>query len=158
MGRIIKCSLVAMLVLSAGVVAAQEWSSDQLEVWTVITSQWEMEKNKDASWTKEMLHDDFVGWSDENPMPRDKAATARWNAYSSEMATVHMQQLNPVAIVVTGSTAVAHYYYAIAAEDTEGEHETTYGRYTDVLVKTPDGWKFLAWRGGDDPRFNSDDD
>ena len=23
-------------------------------------------------------------------------------------------------------------------------------RYTDVLVRTEDGWKFLAWHGGDD--------
>jgi hypothetical protein len=76
-----------------------------------------------------MLHDDFVGWSDENPMPRDRS-----------------------------STAVAHYYYAQSTEDSEGERETSYGRYTDVLVKTPNGWKFIAWRGGDDPRFNSDDD
>jgi len=24
------------------------------------------------------------------------------------------------------------------------------GRYTDILVRKEDGWKFIAWHGGDD--------
>ena len=57
-------------------------------------------------------------------------------------------------VFVVGSTAVAHYYYSTAAEDREGERETTHGRYTDVLVKQDGRWMFIAWRGGDDPRLN----
>ena len=158
MHRIVRCAVIVAIASSAAVVGAQEWSADQLEVWKVIETQWQMEQAKNEAWIQSMLHEDFVGWSDENPMPRNKKATARWNEYSRDLSTTHMQQLDPVAIVVEGSTAVAHYYYATASEDADGERETSYGRYTDVLVKTSDGWKFIAWRGGDDPRFSSDDD
>ena len=37
-----------------------------------------------------------------------------------------------------------------AFKDKEGEIEMTNGRYTDILVRTEDGWKFIAWHGGED--------
>jgi hypothetical protein len=42
------------------------------------------------------------------------------------------------------------YTSASRNKNKEGEFETTNGRYTDILVRTDDGWKFLAWAGGDD--------
>jgi ketosteroid isomerase-like protein len=65
-----------------------------------------------------------------------------------------MQELKPAGIVVVGTTAVAHYYYSTAAEDRDGKRKTTYGRYTDVLIKQDGNWVFIAWRGRDDPRLN----
>ena len=56
----------------------------------------------------------------------------------------------PDLIVVNGDIGIAHYLYTSATEDKDGEIETTNGRYTDVLVRTDDGWMFLAWHGGGD--------
>ena len=53
-------------------------------------------------------------------------------------------------MAVHGDVAVAHYLYTSANEDKDGAGETDNGRYTDVLVRGEDGWKFLAWHGGDD--------
>ena len=137
--------------------AAQDWDSDQTEVWKTIVAQWEASKAKDLTWTEEDLHPSFLGWTNSYPMPRSKAAYQEWHRYDSENSQTLAQELYPVGIVVVGSTAVAHYYYSTAAEDREGKRETTHGRYTDVLIKQDGKWTFIAWRGGDDPKLNDED-
>ena len=134
--------------------AAQDWDSDQTEVWKVIVAQWEAAKAKNLTWTESDLHPSFLGWSDAYPLPRGKAAVQEWERYSAENSQTLVQELYPVGIVVVGSTAVAHYYYSTAAEDRNGKRKTTHGRYTDVLIKQDDKWTFIAWRGGDDPKLN----
>jgi ketosteroid isomerase-like protein len=59
--------------------------------------------------------------------------------------------VSPAAIVVEGDTAVAHYYSSLGMEDEDGERETIHGRCTDILVADGTGWKFIAWRCGDEP-------
>ncbi|NIN67917.1 MAG: hypothetical protein GTO63_25075, partial [Anaerolineae bacterium] len=114
---------------------AQTWSNDQLEVWAVIQAQWQAAMEEDATWPERFLHESFLGWANENPAPRDKASTDRWNRYDMENSKTLMQELYPIGIVVHGNTAVAHYLYSTASENRRGERETTHGRYTDVLVR-----------------------
>ena len=66
-----------------------------------------------------------------------------------------MHELYPLDIVVHGDVAVAHYLYSNAFEDKEGKIKVSNGRYSDVLIKTDAGWKFISWHGGDDE--DSDD-
>lgn len=146
---------ILALLIALGLPAtaiAQDWSPEQTEVWNTIVAQWDASKAKDHTWPDTFLHPSFLGWSDEFPMPRNKAGTKEWEKYSSQNSQVEVQELSPVGIVVVGSTAVAHYYYSTATEDREGKRETTHGRYTDVLVKEDGKWLFIAWRGGDDPQ------
>jgi type II secretory pathway pseudopilin PulG len=144
------CSIV-LLAAPAGLVSAQSWSDEQLAVWSVIQAQWKAAADKDEGWPNRFLHDSFLGWSAENPAPRDKASTARWTKYGDENSTTLMTELAPLGIVVEGNTAVAHYVYSTATEDREGERETTHGRYTDILVRDGGSWRFLAWQGGETP-------
>jgi len=153
MKRVAVLMVTIALVLPMGL-AAQEWDSDQTEVWNTIVAQWEAAKAEDLTWTERDLHPSFLGWTDEYPMPRGKASTKDWQRYSAENSQTLVQELYPVGIVVVESTAVAHYYYSTAAEDREGTRETTHGRYTDVLIKQDGKWKFIAWRGGDDPKYD----
>jgi hypothetical protein len=37
-----------------------------------------------------------------------------------------------------------------AYKDKKGDVEVSNGRYSDILVRVEDGWKFLSWHGGDD--------
>ena len=46
--------------------------------------------------------------------------------------------------------AVAHYLYSVAIKNKDGEIEMANGRYSDVLLRTDEGWKFIAWHGGRD--------
>jgi ketosteroid isomerase-like protein len=66
------------------------------------------------------------------------------------MGRVVRYELYPLSITVHGDVAVAHYLYSTAFKKKDGDIEMSNGRYTDVLVRTEDGWKFLAWHGGDD--------
>ena len=109
---------------------------------------------KDANWTDKYLHNNFLGWSNQNPTPRSKASVHKWNRYETENSTTLLQELFPVGIVVNGNTAVAHYFYSQVSENRKDERKTVHGQYTDILVKENGTWRFLAWRGGDNPTSN----
>ena len=140
-------ALVAFLAPTA---EAQTWTPEQSEVWAFIEADWDAGMQKDLTRFEQNVHPSFQGWDNGNPAPRDRDSTLRWNRFGDETSTTLMQQLHPLAIIVEGNTAVAHYLYSEASEDSEGKRETTHGRYTDVLIRDGSGWKFIAWAGGED--------
>lgn len=140
-----------MLGLFAGSALAQDAANDQADVWAAVESVWNAEKDGDRRWIERMLTEDFSGWSRGAPAPRNKASTAMWDRFMDEQGKLVAHELYPLAIIVRGDTAVAHYLYSSAWESKDGELELNNGRYTDVLVRTEDGWRFIAWHGGDDP-------
>ena len=77
-------------------------------------------------------------------------STSKWNRFSEQLGRVARYELYPLAITIHGDVAVAQYLYSVAFKDRDGKFEMTNGRYTDILVRTEDGWKFIAWHGGDD--------
>ena len=154
MSRLIKtASLVSLVLLTlAGTAAAQTWSQEQKEIWTFEEQQWQMEKDKDASWIDTMVHANLSYWSTGSPMPQNKASLTRWNRYSSANSTVLEQELSPISATITGNVAVVQYSYRIARENYKKERETVTGHYMDVLLKEGGSWRFIAWAGGDDPK------
>ena len=147
-------SIIILLSATFAVVApafGQTLSDQQLEVWNVIEANWKAAMEKDTTWPDTQLHDKFLGWDGNRPMPRDKSSINNWIRYQIENSTTLIQELIPVGIVLHGNTAVAHYFYSQASEDRKGERETVHGRYTDILVKENGTWQFLAWSGGDNP-------
>jgi hypothetical protein len=150
MPKILPLAMLICLLLCVPI-TGQSWSDGQMEVWKVIEAQWQASMDQDSSWPERFLHESFLGWSDELPAPRDKDSIAKWTRYDIGLSKTHAQELKPIGIVLEGNTAVAHYFYSIAVEDKKGEHKTTHGSYTDVLVKSDGAWKFVAWRGGETP-------
>jgi ketosteroid isomerase-like protein len=73
-----------------------------------------------------------------------------WDRFGDDQGKMVQHELYPLAIVIDGDVAVAHYLYTSAYENKDDEVELNNGRYTDILVRTDDGWKFIAWHGGDD--------
>jgi hypothetical protein len=147
-------SLIVPFALAsfASAAAAQTWNAQQQEVWRLEQQQWQMAKDKDASWIDKMVHPNLSYWDNDQVAPQNKASLARWNRYNSRNFTVLEQELNPIAMTITGNIAVAQYRYTIARENYKKERETFTGRYTDVFVKDGGQWKFIAWAGGDDPK------
>ncbi len=142
------------LLVSASV-SAQETETpqpadDQADVWAIVEQQWDADERGDRKWGDEFLADDFSGWTKGTPAPRGKESTIRWDRFAEQLGKPLEHELYPLAIVVEGDVAVAHYLYTQAYENKGGEIEMNSGRYTDVLVRTDAGWKFLAWHGGDD--------
>lgn len=128
----------------------QQAADDYVEVWSVIEEQWDASQRGDRRWVEELLSADFKGWPNNSPAPRDKASTRMWNEFNAKQSKGLAHELYPLATVIHGNTAVAHYLYTNASENKEGETEVENGRYTDVLVRVDGAWKFIAWHGGAD--------
>lgn len=140
------------VVVCAGAASAQSWTPEQQELWKLEEKQWQMAKDKDASWIETMVHPNLSYWSNESPVPQTRASLARWNRYDNANSTVLEQELYPLSITITGSVAVVNYRYQIARESYKKERDTVFGRYTDVFLKDGGRWQFIAWTGGDDPK------
>jgi len=142
---------VAIIFLSlSGVATAQNSADDEADVILLIEEQWEAQQDGDDNWTDEMLVDSFSSWPTQAPAPRSKSSTQLWNRFADSQGRMIEHELYFQNIVVHGDVAVAHYFYTSAYENNDQEVKVTNGRYTDVLVRTEGGWKFLAWHGGDD--------
>ena len=142
--------VAAGLAMFSGASAQTTPDNFDADVWLVIMDQWRAEQEGDKTWIDRMLSDDFSGWPNNSPAPRSKASTQMWDRFNDEQGSMVAHELFLMGIVVNGDTAVAHYLYTSAYEDNDGEVEISNGRFTDVLVRTDDGWKFIAWHGGDD--------
>ena len=129
---------------------AQDSTDDYVAVWSVIEEQWEAAQRGDRRWVERYLHEDFRGWPKNSPAPRDKASTRIWNEFGLKQSKGLEYELYPLSTVILGDTAVAHYLYSNATESKDGEAEVANGRFTDVLIRVDDEWKFIAWHGGDD--------
>jgi ketosteroid isomerase-like protein len=150
----LKLVSVSFLLTAFSSAIAQDAMDDEADVWAVVEEQWAADEKGDKKWIERLLTDDFSGWGNNSPAPRTKASTEMWDRFNDKQGKSVMHELYPLAIVVHDNIAVAHYLYSTAFEDKEGKTEVTNGRYSDVLVRTEDGWKFIAWHGGGD----SDDD
>jgi len=149
-----RCKLVLLvtgifLTCSASAIA-QDSADDEADVWATIERVWEAAENNNHELLDELLSEDFSGWSKSSPAPRSKSSTRMWEAFNDEQGKTLEHELYPLAIVVHGDVAVAHYFYTLAIENKDDTVEVDNGRYTDVLVRTEDGWKFIAWHGGKD--------
>ena len=130
---------------------AQDIRDDEADVMLVIEQEWEASQKGDQDDVDDMLTDDFMGWGKTSPAPRSKVSTSKWSRFTDkEIGTVLRYELYPLSITVHGDVAIAHYLYSTAFRDKDDKIEMSNGRYTDVLVRTEDGWKFIAWHGGDD--------
>ena len=146
----LKLVTTSLLFFFASGAAAQDNSQDAADVWAVIESEWNADENGDREWPEKLLVEEFSGWSKNAPVPRAKSSIKMWDRFNEQIGIPVAHELYPYTIVVKGDTAVAHYLYSSAFKKKDGEIIMSNGRFTDVLIRTDDGWKFLAWHGGDD--------
>lgn len=142
--------VTSFFLTASGAAVAQDTAADEADVWAAIEGQWEAAEKGDNEWMDELLTDDFSGWGRGSPAPRSRSSTRMWDDFNDSQFKTLQHELYPLAIVVHDDVAVAHYLYTIAVEDKEDKVEVNNGRYTDVLIRTEDGWKFIAWHGGED--------
>jgi len=142
--------LTGFLLAASSTAFAQDAADDPADVWSVIEKEWNVVEKGDKKWPDRFLADDFSGWQKNSPAPRDKASTRMWDRFGEQIGKVIAHELYPLSIIVHEDVAVAHYLYSSAFQPKDGKIEMSNGRYTDILVRTDDGWKFLAWHGGDD--------
>jgi len=148
--------LAATFLIGAATTNAQTapdtQADDHADVWALIELQWAAEERGDDKSMNRLLTEDFSGWSNGSPAPRNKASTIMWDRFNKRVSKMVAHELYPLSIVVHDNVAVAHYLFTSADElkKKDGGIKSTNGRYTDILVRTDEGWKFLAWAGGSD--------
>jgi hypothetical protein len=148
--RALSVAVVSLAFLGfAGTAAAQNWNTEQQELWQLEQQQWKMSAAKDLSWIDTMVHPNLRYWGIDSPMPRDKASLKHWSRFDSDSSTVLQHELFPISATITGNVAVVQYHYMMATENYKKERETVTGYYTDVLIKENGRWMFIAWAGGD---------
>jgi hypothetical protein len=143
--------VLCITLLCSAQLLGQKWSEEQKEVLSIVEAQWKASMEKDATWPDKFLHNNFLGWSNDNPMPRDKSSIKKWERYDSENSTTLLFELYPLGIAMQGNTAVVHYFYSHATESKKDGRKTVVGYFTDILVKENGTWQFLAWQGGEKP-------
>jgi ketosteroid isomerase-like protein len=143
-----KFTVTLAALMLATVAGAQEAANDQADVWAVVESLWDADENGDTDWMDNLLIDEFSGWENSSPAPRNRSSLKMWDRVMDGVGSMKAHELYPLSINVRGDVAVAHYLYTLANEDKDGNVEMENGRYTDILVRTDAGWKFLAWHGG----------
>jgi len=146
----LRIALLGVGLFTLGMVQAQDASDDSADVWSVVEAEWDDSESNKKNRLKLVLTEDFVGWGKNSPAPRSKDSTIMWDRFNNEQGELIAYELYPLSIVVHDDVAIAHYLYTSANEDNDGKVEVSNGRFTDVLVRTDDGWKFIAWHGGDD--------
>lgn len=147
--RLTTVLLLALMSLSPAAVAQE--GMDEAAVWTVIESQWRADQRGDRDWVERLLSADFVGWPYESPAPRNKTSTRLWSDFTSRHVEVVEFELYPLSILIHGNMAVAHYLYTTAVKPEGDKVRVQNGRFTDVLVRVDDTWKFISWHGGETP-------
>jgi hypothetical protein len=145
-------SMLILLLAHGGSAAAQGWNAEQQEVWKVEELQWKMAAAKDASWIEKLVHPNVSFWDSDKATPQNRASLQRWTKIQDAASTVLEQELFPIAITVTGNTAVVQYRYLSSRENYKKERESVSGHYTDMLIKENGRWLFIGWAGGDDPK------
>jgi hypothetical protein len=141
---------ILLFVFVSATAVAQDKADDEANVILTIEEQWDAEQKGNKNWIDERLVREFSGWPKAAPAPRSKSSTKKWDRFSDSQGETIEHELYFQNIIVRGDVAVAHYFYTSAYQDSDGKVEVSNGRYTDVLVRTEDGWKFIAWHGGDD--------
>ncbi len=148
----ISLSVLLLAVSTAFAQESGEQSSgdDQASVWTTIEEVWAAEERGDQSWVDTTVSADFMGWPNASPAPRSKSSTRMWTRFNAEQNKGLAHELYPLSIVIHGDTAIAHYLYSIVNQTKDKKIVSANGRYTDVLVRDGNTWKFISWHGGSD--------
>jgi ketosteroid isomerase-like protein len=55
--------------------------------------------------------------------------------------------LKPAGIRVHGDVAIVHYFFTMVSRDAEGDEETVFGHWSDILMKQGNKWTMIGDAG-----------
>jgi len=140
--------VLCLLALSSMAFAANHMSEEEQAVWAVVDASWQAESSEDGSWPGEYIHDRGVSWTAEWPGVRDAESVATWSRFGEQRRQTLQYELFPHRVVVEGDTAVVMYSFVQVVQVGEDFERESSG-LVETLIRTADGWKFLALTGFD---------
>jgi len=145
------------VIVFSGNSFAQQWTSEQKDVWAGVQKYWEVASSGNAQAFMEYFDNSYKGWNYQAKVPQDKANTSKWIHYDSKTYTTAVYTITPVAIWVKGNFAFADYYYSELDKNKEtGKIENNSGKWTDILMKEGGVWKLIGDHGGRTSKPSSD--
>ncbi len=141
-------SLVCLATLVAAPLRAQEWSAAQKDGWKSVETYWALDAKGDVDGFMAYFDPSYVGWSNDSPVPGDKATVKKFITQEYQMSKTLVYDIKPLAIQVHGNFAFADYYYVQLVKNAEGKTEQVKGRWTDILMKEGDRWVLIGDHGG----------
>jgi len=142
-------TILMTFVILSGVGFAQQWSSEQKDVWSGVQKYWDVFAKGDAKADLSYYDESYMGWDFQSKVPQNKANTSKWIEYMLRNGSIELYTLTPVAIWVKGDFAYADYYYSMVMKDNEtGKKENSEGTWTDILMKKDGKWLLIGDRGG----------
>ncbi len=130
-------------------VYAQQWSSEQKDVWAGVEKYWAIAASGNAQGFMSYFDESYMGWSYQVKAPMNKINTSKWieNDFKNSQTVVYT--LTPLTIWVNGDFAYVHYYYnELDKNNVTGKNESNSGNWTDILMKKDGKWILVGDHGG----------
>lgn len=147
--KIISAALALSLTSSIAFAQSTMWSAEQAEVWQIVEQSWVDEVANNKKWPADYLVDDAVSWGATWPSPRSKTSIIKWSRFNDTQSETLQYENIPVSIVIHDDTAVVMYTNVSVAQSGKEKPERSTGGTIETLVRTEDGWKFIALTGFD---------
>ena len=140
MKSIIISIFVCFFILATSFSAfGQEWTAEQKEVWNVLITNIENFKTGDVDKIMDGLHDDFILWWNDMPIPVEKElAYYKYRAWFKYDIPKNWE-LKPLTIKISGNIALVATRYKHS-----GKKLTQSGRSLSVYVKQNNEWLLLS--------------
>lgn len=135
-----------MLVINTSVFC-QEWSKEQKDVWQVSQKMEEFWAKRDLDGYMSCLHENFIGWFNEDPLPIDKNSLRNWESHWLGTVKIIRSESKPVSINVTGDIAISNCYSQALRQDANGT-KLTYSKWTDIYKRENGKWLIIGMSGG----------
>ena len=140
--------VLCITLLSSAQLFGQEWSEEQKEVWKNVETYNHLYVKGDLEGFMSYFHDDFIGWSNQNALPQNKAKVRKIMVHEYKTTKTLISDIQPVAIKIHDNVAIVQYYYSLVLQDAEGKEKNDNGRWTDILMKQGDKWVMIGDHGG----------
>ena len=135
-----------ILVISTSAIC-QEWSAEQKEALGIVEKMDESWANRDLDGYMSCLHENFIGWFQEDPLPIDKKSLRHWEEHWLSTSKILRNEIKPVSIKVTDNIAIVNWYSQTVREDENGK-KLVYSKWTCVCKKEDGKWLIMGMFGG----------
>lgn len=137
------------IIVSSANSFAQQWTSEQKEVWQTEINNWDALKSGNLNDFESYFADSYMDWDFQNTAPQNKTDAAKGLGDFLQNNTIKYYTLTPIVIWVKGDFSYAMYYYTILSKNkVTGKEDQSEGNWTDILMKQGGKWLLVGDRGG----------
>lgn len=129
-------------------ISAQQWTSEQQEVWKTVQTYNKYAENRDIQSYINSFDESYSGWGYDNDVPEGKKALVNSLDFWFNNSKIIYLTIIPATIWVKGDFAYVHYHFTTVRENKEGKSEWVKGRWTDILMKENGKWLIIGDHGG----------